>query len=166
MSTQKNNSHKVILEIIGVAVLMMGLLLFFIPPALFPDPANGLNVLRSMRLGGSFNVLSVPDQSDISQNYSEFITWWSPGQYLVPSFFKLITGVNIGQALAITVALAQLCGLVGFYKFFTKIGFTPFIAAISLVCIVCQLAFFVPYVFYNGGYAQAHGNKKQLITPL
>jgi hypothetical protein len=53
--------------------------------------------------------------------------------------------------MAVTVALCQLFGLAGFYSFFKKIGFTPFIAAISLVFIVCQLAFFVPYVFYNGG---------------
>jgi len=151
MASQKNNTHKIILLITGIAVLVMGVTLFFIPPALFPDPANGFNVLRSMNLGSHFNVLTAPDQDDISKNYNEFITWWSPGQYLVPYFFKLITGINTGQAMAITVALCQLCGLAGFYSFFKKIGFTPFIAALSLVFIVCQLAFFVPYVFYNGG---------------
>jgi hypothetical protein len=151
MPSQKNNQHKFILIITGIAVLIMGVILFFIPPALFPDPANGFNVLRSMRLGGGFNVLMAPDQDDISQNYSEFVTWWSPGQYLVPYFFKLVAGLNTGQAISITVALCHLCGLAGFYFFFKKIGFTPFIAAISLVFIVCQLAFFVPYVFYNGG---------------
>jgi hypothetical protein len=148
---QQNSQHKIILLITGIAVLAMGVLLFFIPPALFPDPANGLHVLRCMQLGGGFNTLTAPDQSDISQSYTEYMTWWSPGQYLVPFIFKMIAGVNTGQALAITVALAQLCGLAGFYTFFKKIGFTPFIAAISLVFIICQLAFFVPYVFYNGG---------------
>ncbi|MDB4919656.1 hypothetical protein, partial [Mucilaginibacter sp.] len=142
MPSQKNNPHKIILIITGIAVLIMGVILFFIPPALFPDPANGFNILCSMRLGGGFNVLTAPDQDDISQNYSEFVTWWSPGQYLVPYFFKLVAGLNTGQAMAITVALAQLCGLAGFYSFFKKIGFTPFIAAVSLVFIVCQLAFF------------------------
>lgn len=151
MAQQKNNSHKIILLITGIAVLAMGLVLFFIPPALFPDPANGFNILRSMNLGGHFNVLTTPSQDDISKNYSEFITWWSPGQYMVPWFFKLTASLNTGQAMAVTVALCQLCGLAGFYCFFKKIGFTPFIAAVSLVFIVCQLAFFVPYVFYNGG---------------
>jgi hypothetical protein len=69
----------------------------------------------------------------------------------VPYFFKLTANLNTGQAMAITVALCQLCGLAGFYCFFKKIGFTSFVAALSLVFIVCQLAFFVPYVFYNGG---------------
>ncbi len=151
MLSQKSKSYKVILLIIGLAVLIIGVILFFIPPALFPDPANGFNVLRCMQLGGSFNVLSAPDQSDIAQNYDEFLTWWSPGQYLVPYFFKLIAGLNTGQASSITVAIGTLCGLSGFYSFFKKIGFTPFVSVISLVFIICQLAFFVPYVFYNGG---------------
>lgn len=151
MNKPENKSHRLILIILGLAVLAMGIVLFFIPPALFPDPANGFNVLRCMSHGGRFNVLTGPDQDDISQSYGEFITWWSPGQYLVPFFFKLISGINLGQASALTVALAQFIGLTGFYTFFKKIGFTPIVAALSLVFIVCQLAFFVPYVFYNGG---------------
>src|ERR1700749_2710472 len=105
MPSQQTNSHKIILWITCIAVLVMGVLLFLIPPALFPDPANGFPVLRCMQLGGPFKTMVAPDQSDIAQNYSEFITWWSPGQYLVPYFFKLIAGVNTGQAMAITVAL-------------------------------------------------------------
>jgi len=151
MISQKNNAHRIILLIIGIAVLAMGIILFFIPPALFPDPGMGFQVLRSMQSGSGFNNLVSPDQGDISQNYTEFLTWWSPGQYLIPWFFKLIADLNTGQAIAITVALGELSGLAGLYCFFKKIGFTPFIATISLVFIICQQAFVVPYVFYNGG---------------
>lgn len=147
----QNKSYTYVLVIIGLAVLAMGVLLIFIPPALFPDPANGFQVLRSMKLGGAFNMLTAPDQDDISQSYTEFMTWWSPGQYLVPYFFKLSTHVNLGQAAAITVMLAQLTGLAGFYAFFRKAGFSPLVTTLSILFIVCQLAFFVPYVFYNGG---------------
>jgi len=150
MTYQKNNRHLIILAVIGIAVLAMGILLFMIPPALFPDPANGFQVLRSMHLGGGFNNMVAPDQSDISQDYSEYLTWWSPGQYLVPYLFKLI-GFNMGQAIAITVSLCTLSGLAGFYCFFRKIGFSPLISALSLVFIICQVAFFVPFVYYNGG---------------
>ena len=151
MTANQNSRHKIILIIIGVVVVLLGVLLVFIPPALFPDPANGFQVLRCMQLGGPFNTMVAPDQSDIAQNYTEFVVWWAPGQYLVPYLFKLIAGVNTGQAMAITVALAQLCGLAGFYSFFKKIGFTPMISTLSLLFIICQVAFFVPYVFYSGG---------------
>src|ERR1700761_2990041 len=149
-----SNNQKLAKIIIGglfTIIVVMGILLFINPPALFPDPANGFQVMRAMEMGGGFNLMISPDQGDISKNTSEFLTWWSPGQYLVPYTFKLLFGLNTGQASAVTITLCQLLGLAGFYSFFKKIGFTPFIAAISILFIACQQFFVVPYVFYNGG---------------
>ena len=151
MPQQNSNIHKIILSVIAIILLIMGIALFVIPPSLFTDPSKGFQVLQSMQLGHGFNILFSPDPGDISQNYIQFLTWWSPGQYLVPYFFKLVTGLNMGQGIAITVVAAQFCGLAGFYCFFKKIGFTPMVAAISLVFIICQVAFMVPDVYYNGG---------------
>ncbi len=151
MPDNKTNTHKIMLAVIGLAVLIMGVLLFISPPAVFPDPGMGLQVMRSMQLGGGFNLFTSPDQGDISQNYSDFLTWWSPGQYLVPYFFQWVTSLNTGQVIAIIITICQLVGLAGFYCFFKKIGFTKLTAAISLVFIACQQAFVVPYIFYNGG---------------
>ncbi|HTK18832.1 MAG TPA: hypothetical protein VL442_04945 [Mucilaginibacter sp.] len=132
-------------------VVILGILSFIAPPSLFPDPANGFLVMRSMEMGGGFNMMVTPNQDDFSKNTSEFLTWWSPGQYLVPYTFKLLPGVNSGQASALTVLLCQLLGLSGFYCLFKKVGFTPFISALSVLFITCQQFFVVPYVFYNGG---------------
>ncbi len=151
MSTSKIRPHAIILIIVVVALVISGILLFFIPPALFPDPGQGFQVLRSMQMGGGFNNFVSPDQSDISQNYTEFLTWWSPGQYLVPYLFKLAVSLNTGRAIAITVTICELLGLAGFYVFFKKAGFTPRVITISLLFIICQQAFVVPYVYYNGG---------------
>ena len=151
MDFKKIKLHQIVLYTIGAALLVMGILLFVIPPALFPDPAMGFQVLRCMHLGGGFNNYVAPDQDDISQTYTEFLTWWSPGQYLVPWFFKLISGINPGQAIAVTVTVANVSGVIGFYQFFKKIGFTPLVSALSLVFIFFQEIFVVPYVYYNGG---------------
>jgi len=151
MDISKIKLYKLILITIGLAVVVMGIVLFFIPPALNPDPGEGFQVLRSMQLGSAFNNFVRPDQSDISQNYTVFLTWWSPGQYFVPYLFKLIVGLNTGKAIALTVTICELSGLAGFYVFFKKIGFTPIISTISLVFIICQQAFVTPYVYYNGG---------------
>ncbi len=132
-------------------VIILGILSFIAPPSLFPDPANGFLVMRSMELGGKFNLMVTPDQADFSKNTSEFLTWWSPGQYLVPYAFKFLFRVNSGQASVLTVLLCQLLGLSGFYYFFKKVGFTSLVAALSVVFIACQQFFVVPYVFYNGG---------------
>ncbi len=150
MLSQQSNTHKFILLVVFATAVILGILLFFNPPAVFPDPGMGFQVLRSMRMGSAFNTIASPDQSDISQNYSHFLTWWSPGQYLVPWLFSF--GLfNTGQAVAITVTICQIAGLAGFYLFFKKVGFTPLISAVSLVFIMFQQAFVVPYVFYNGG---------------
>ena len=137
--------------ILFAIVVILGILSFIAPPSLFPDPTNGFLVMRSMELGGQFNMMVTPDQGDFSKNTSEFLTWWSPGQYLVPYAFKVMLGVNSGQASALTILLCQLLGLAGFYSFFKKVGFTSFIAALSILFIACQQFFVVPYVFYNGG---------------
>lgn len=150
-SFQKDNSYKIILLAGFLAIVILGVLLFFNPPAVFPDPGMGFQVLRSMQIGAPFNTLISPDQSDISKNYSQFLTWWSPGQYLVPYLFKLGNLFNTGEAVAITVTICQVLGLAGLCFFFNEVGFAPFISVASLIFIICQQAFVVPYVFYNGG---------------
>lgn len=142
---------KLILLFIFAVVIVLGFLSFISPASVFPDPANGFQVMRSMELGGPFNQLISPSQDNIAQNTSEFLTWWSPGQYLVPYVFKVTFGVNTGQASALTVTLCQLLGLSGLYVFFKKIGFSSLVSALSLLFIACQQFFVVPYVFYNGG---------------
>jgi hypothetical protein len=143
--------HRIILSALGIIVITLGILLISSPPAVFPDPSWGFQVMRSMQMGGPFNHLVSPSHHDIAKNTSEYLTWWSPGQYLVPYVFIKLLDTNIGQASAVVVLLYQLIGLAGFYIFFKKAGFTPFLSALSLVFIVCQQAFFSPFIFYNGG---------------
>src|SRR6201992_32627 len=151
MPSNNQNLSRIIIGGLFTIIVVLGILLFINPPALFPDPANGFQVMRAMEMGGGFNLMISPDQDDISKNTSEFLTWWSPGQYLVPYAFKSLFGFNTGRASAVTITLCQLLGLAGFYSFFKKIGFTPLIAATSMLFIACQQFFVVPYVFYNGG---------------
>ena len=126
-------------------------MIFIYPPAIFPDPSHGFMVMHSMQNGSGFNRMLTPNQDDIAKNNSIYLTWWSPGQYLVPYFIKIITGLTAGKATALVITLFELSGLTGFYAFFRKTGFTPIISALSLVFIACQQAFIIPYVFYNGG---------------
>jgi hypothetical protein len=151
MFSNQQQLSKIIMGALCTIILVLGILLFIAPPSVFPDPANGFLVMRSMEMGGGFNLMISPDQADISKNTAEFLTWWSPGQYLVPYAFKLLFGFNTGQASAVTITLCQLLGVAGFYSFFKKIGFTAFISAVSVLFIASQQFFVVPYVFYNGG---------------
>jgi hypothetical protein len=138
------------LAITGVIVLAMGLVLFIIPPPVPTDPAQGFQVLKSMQQGSAFNTLTIPSQLDISKTQTQFLTWWSPGQYLVPYVIKMLTGLDLGHCIALTVILAEYIGLAGFYAFFKKIGFSKNVASASLIFLICQRAFMAPHVFYNG----------------
>ncbi|PWK77671.1 hypothetical protein LX99_02551 [Mucilaginibacter oryzae] len=151
MLKQKLQSHQIILLVISGIVLIMGIMLLIAPAAAYPDPSWGFQVMRSMELGHGFNINFKPDQNDINKNISDFLAWWSPGQYLVPYFFKTVLGINTGQAAAIVTTLFSLSGIWGFFFFFKKAGFSPLIAALGVLFIVIQQAFFTPYIFYNGG---------------
>lgn len=145
------NLHKTILGLTALLTLVLSTLTFIHPPALYPDTAFGFQVLRSMRMGGEFNILPRPDQADIAKSLHYFLAWWSPGQYLVPYLFIKLFGLNIGKAVAVTVALASFIGQWGFYRLFKKLGFTSLQAAFSIFFIACQQFYVIPYVFYNGG---------------
>ncbi|GAA3975222.1 hypothetical protein [Mucilaginibacter dorajii] len=151
MPTSKSQIHNIILYSLYFIVLLLGVLIFIAPTSIFPDPSWGFQVLQKMQAGGAFNIAVKPDQQDLGKNYSEFLSWWSPGQYLIPYFFKSVFGVNTGQASALTTTICGLLGITGLFAFFKKAGFTPTLAAVSVLVIAVQQAFITPYVFYNGG---------------
>ena len=151
MTTSKEHLHKIILPLLVVLTAITSVFVFIHPMAIFPDPSWGFQVMRSMEHGGGFNLKIAPDQGNIANNYSEFLSWWSPGQYLLPYFFKSLFGLNIGQACAITIGFCEVLGIFGFYHFFRKAGFTKTISAVSIAFIASQLFYVTPFVFYNGG---------------
>jgi hypothetical protein len=144
-------NHKIILWIITSITLIFGIICFWIPPSVGPDASWGFQVMHSVENGGGFNLLISPDKADISQNNALFLTWWSPGQYSVPALFKLIFRVNDGRAIALTVMLCQLLGLIGFYQLFKKLGFSANLSAISVAFILCQRLCVAFYIDYYGG---------------
>lgn len=148
---KENKLALLILSVPMLVTLIIGVYSFIAPPAIFPDPSWGFQAMRSMELGGGFNQIVGPDNADIAKDYGYFLTWWSPGQYLVPYFFKSLFGLNAGQAAVITSVFCEVVGLLGFFAFFKKIGFKPVLAAISVAFISCQMFYYVPYAFYNGG---------------
>ncbi|QKJ30457.1 hypothetical protein HQ865_12045 [Mucilaginibacter mali] len=142
---------QLILAATALFTVIMGALIFVHPPALYPDPGWGFKVMRSMQAGSPFNTLISPDHEDIAQNGSVFLSWWSPGQYLVPYFFISVFKLKMGPAVALTISLCSLCGLAGLNTFFKKIGFPPLISAVSIAFIASQQIYLIPFIFYNGG---------------
>jgi small-conductance mechanosensitive channel len=143
--------HKPLLALLFLAVAIFSVMLLINPAAVYPDAAWGFQVLRSMRSGNGFNILTQVSQQNIADNWTEFKSWWSPGQYLVPGAFNSLFGLTLGQASSVTTIICQFLGLAGLYCFFIKAGFSKNVSAVSILIIALQQAFFTPYIFYNGG---------------
>lgn len=151
MFSGADNRHKLILNLTLGITIVLGILIFINPGSLFPDPSWGFQVMRAMQQGYGFNNLPSPDPTNIAINKVEFLSWWSPGQYLAPYLIKAVLHTNTGRATALTISLCSIIGLLGYFALFKRLGFTPVTAAISVAFIACQNYFILPYVFYTGG---------------
>ncbi len=147
----KDKPYRILLLAVGIITLTLGILIFIVPPSLFPDPSWGFQVIRYMQQGHSFNLLPSPDADNIAVDTTDFLSWWSPGQYLLPYFFKSILWLSTGKAAALTVTLCTLTGLAGYYQLFKRLGFSSRLAAISIAVIASQNYFISPFIFYPGG---------------
>lgn len=123
---------------------------FIYPVAVYSDSAFGLFVWRSMLHGAPFNSYATPDPLDPVRDIFTFQSWWSPGQYFVPGLISL-TGVSMGRAIWLTVAVASLSGLVGCYYLYNRLGFSPNISRATCLIMILSRSFTLPFHTYNGG---------------
>lgn len=135
-------------------LLMIGYLLstLSIPPVMFfSDPGCGFLIWKSMLEGAPFNHMYYPCPDNIQNTCSDFITWWTPGQYLIPGLLSKTLSISLGRSLTYTIFLFSISGLLGFAQLFKFLKFSPQDIAISVVVIASQRFFSLPFTFYNGG---------------
>jgi len=111
-------------------VLLLPIILFiisvYIPPRVVSDSGVGLFALRRMLDGEALNTIVTPDPTNIANDLVTFVTWWSPGQYLVPSIFVWL-GTSYGVALSLTTLVATLIGLVGWIQLARSFAVSSFV---------------------------------------
>src|ERR1700694_1133477 len=93
-----------------LAFILCGLLALtglLVPPSLGQDPSQGVMEWRTLAAGGPMNSIITPDPADISRDRATLVTWWSPGQYLIPGILTLL-GIRLGTAFTITVGVSLL----------------------------------------------------------
>ncbi len=151
LSLHKDRSHRILLLFVCLCIVLLGIMIFAVPPGIDPDPCWGFLVMHGMEQGNQFNLLLIPDAGNIAKSHYAFLSWWSPGQYLFPYLLKTLFGVNTGHAVSLTIAICNLLGLAGFYQLFKQLGFTKWVAALSIAFIASQLFFIWPFVYYPGG---------------
>ena len=105
-------------------ILFLGSL--YIPPTIVSDSGVGFLALRSMLEGGAFNSITAPDPANIANDVAIFLTWWSPGQYLVPGSFIWL-GTSYGLAVSLTTLIATLIGVVGWIQVARSFAVSSFV---------------------------------------
>lgn len=115
------------------------------------DAAMGFLTLQSSREYGDFNRLHHPNLEDLSQDQSEFISWWTPGQYLVPAGVARVLGGEMGFALCVVTLVCSWSSLLGLYLLYTRLGFSRLCVGLSLMVISSQHFFLKNGKVYSGG---------------
>src|ERR1700742_3757758 len=115
---QKDKSHRILLLATALWVIIMGAFIWKVPPGADTDPCWGFRVMHGMGQGNQFNTLVAPDPLNIAKDQSSFLSWWSPGQYLIPCALGNLFNNDVGHGVSLTVIICSLLGLAGFYQLF------------------------------------------------
>lgn len=115
------------------------------------DASLGFLTLQSSLEHGAFNRVNHPAPSNLAEDRSEFIVWWTPGQYLVPYWVSKSLDINIGIALRFVGVLCSLGGLVGYWLLYNRLGFNHLCVYLCLIAICSQHYYLNISRVYLGG---------------
>jgi hypothetical protein len=122
----------------------------FLRPAMNYASAAGFMAFRSMLEGGSFNNVTTPDPTNIANDVASFLTWWSPGQYLVPGIFVWF-GTDYGLATLLTTLISTIIGVVGWVQVARSFNVSYVVLSLFVVGLVTFRYVTLPFRVYHGG---------------
>lgn len=148
-----------------LAFVVCGLLTLtslLVPPSLSHDAAWGMREWLTYADGGPINTIISPDVADISRDHAGFVTWWSPGQYLIPGILTRL-GVRLGAALSIIAGVSLLCCLLGWIHLAKHFALTPRTTTLAVAFMATFRYSTLPFGIYNGGEILLQGLTPWLI---
>ncbi|WP_259071643.1 hypothetical protein HDF24_22690 [Mucilaginibacter sp. X4EP1] len=109
-----------------------------------------------------FNHYAHPKPQNLNEDESEFVTWWSPGQFAIPLLIQQCFGIKISVAIKILTVLCMLLSGLGIYKLFTQLidrkNFTlhqqesaAIFTLLSLLFVATEPFFWENLFVYDGG---------------
>lgn len=135
------------------SILLCLLILTFLAPyqIINSDSVAGWEAFKGSILSGKFNTAVKPNPANISSYDYEFLTWWTPGQYMAPQFIKSVFQLSIGHSVVLLNIITVLLGLVGFYRLFKHYQFSLVVNVLSLLLIVSSNTLLYRFISYQGG---------------
>jgi hypothetical protein len=143
--------------LLPLLIFIPGLYCFYSPLMLSVDSLYGFLAYKGSVITGSFNVIADVSQPDISLLNKEFVSWWSPGQWLVPGLLVFLTGMPPGIASIIVTIVFGLLGLAGFYKLYRYYQFPSHIIFLALLCMSLGDTVTQNFTIYQGGEVLSFG---------
>jgi hypothetical protein len=145
---QAINIRPALITALAICGVLTGISLL-VPPFINADSGHGFLAWRGTVLGAANSIIR-PDPANIARDSVEFLTVWSPGQYLVPGAISLL-GVPLGIAMTLTVALSLLASLVGWVTVVRT--FSPRTSLALLVAVLIGSFHYSTHAFsiYHGG---------------
>jgi hypothetical protein len=136
-----------VLILIHLAFFATGLVL---RPKVDSDASSGMLVWRAMERGARWNNAFEPDPKNIAEDRQEYLTWWSPGQYLAVGPLHGL-GASWGVAIVTATLVCSLCGLFGYWWLYLSLGFSQACSAWS--ALILSVAWHVTrnYGEFSGG---------------
>jgi hypothetical protein len=158
-----NTKVKNILFVVFFSYAIIAIIVVFKSPQyLVWDPALTLKMTDNGYKHIPFNHYQHPKPLNLNEDETEFVTWWTPGQYALPMVLEKAFNIKLNIALKILITLCLFFSALGMYKLYyqliekeTKTGSknnSPPIAILYLL----TFTFFQPFfwsnlLIYDGG---------------
>jgi hypothetical protein len=143
-------SRTFLLLLTGAILLGLGYS-FYRPLVLSIDSVYGFLAYKGTHSLQTFNQIDYVNAGNIDQIDHAFVSWWSPGQWLFPAILNRLFGLRLGLASLWVTAACLLSGFTGFYRVFTRFGFSPTVSALSLLLILAGSTMYYSLLLYQGG---------------
>jgi hypothetical protein len=125
----------------------MSLSTVFFGNATFVDVVRGYVSMEQFLDGELFNTLNYNLESGKT---SDFVAWWTPGQYILPYAIKLV-GAPLWLSQGIWMVIFTGISLLGYYRLFLHFGFSKNRSLLSVLIIQTNQLFFWNTILYYGG---------------
>ncbi|MFN4145727.1 MAG: hypothetical protein ACK4GN_07890 [Runella sp.] len=152
-------------SLVGLLVFLMASSLI-VPQVLGEDPGFGLAVWNQMLKGGIFNTFQVPSASNIATDDVLFLTWWTPGQYMLPGVLSEFLNLSLGYSGLIITLIFSILGLWGWKKVYEYLEFDRTTVALCLFLITTSRLFTINFLNYTGGELLLFGSQPWTIWVL
>ncbi len=116
----------------------------------FADPIRGYEIMNQYISGAKWNTLIYPSVNH--PEFSYFVSWWAPAQWVIPFVFVKLFSVDSFQIIQFfLISICLFISLIGYYKLFRRFDFSLNVILLALICIVTNQLFYWQTFMYYGG---------------